>query len=494
MFDNILLSPDEAVRIGATSLTRYGRIFFPRTFRQASPVFHESIGTVLDNPDFRQVAIEVFRDGAKTTLIRTLISRRIAYGITRTGLIVSASQYHSIMTLRWIKRQIEHNKTWTQIFKLRKGSKWSDDHIEIIHGKFEHPVTLLALGITGQLRGYNIDDYRPDLIICDDTSTDEAANSAGQRKKEQNLVFGALLNSLAPESEAPNAKAIILDTPKSKFDLIESCESDPAWKFFRFGIFDEAGESRWPERYPTATLLQAKEHAVKAGRLTIWLREKECKVVSEETASFMESQLMYWETLPDYATYLIAIDPASSDSPKADDNVVAVLALKKGNVYLVEYQAATGQNPEMVTTAVFEYARRFRPIGCVVESIAYQRTLAWYLEKELRKARIPLPVFKRQDRRSKPDRIVQAIGGYVAYQRLYVRRSHAKFLEQYIEFSPLAEIHDDVLDAVSIGIDWAEDRGLDSILEGESRRIPEGEDDEDEYDGEARRLTFRNAP
>ena len=488
MSENLLaISPKEAVALGATSLTRYGRLFFPKTFRQVSPVFHEEIGQVFDNPDLRNVAIEVFRDGAKTTLVRTLLSRRIAYGISRTILVVSASQGHSILTLRWIKRQVEHNRLWTETFGLKKGSKWSDDHCEIHHKAFDTPITILALGITGQLRGYNIDDHRPDLIICDDTSTDEAANSPGQRAKELNLVFGALLNSLAPKSEAPYAKAIILDTPKSKFDLIEGCEDDPEWKFIRYGVFDQNGESRWPQRYPTEELVRAKQAAIKVGRLSIWMKEKECKIISTELASFKIENLVYWETLPERCTYLITIDPASSEEETADDNVVAVLAFHKDKVYLVDYKAEIGQDPEMVKATVFEFARRWRPLGVAVESIAYQRVLAWYLEKAMREQRLYLPIYKIQDRRRKADRIIQALGETSGYQRLLCQPQHTKFVEQYTEYSPVAKMHDDVLDAVAMGITWADNQGMDEWIEGEYSEV------EDEEEG-GKALGFRSAP
>ena len=480
----LILTPQEAIRIGATSLTRYGRIFFPKTMRQSSPDFHDEIGKALNSRDHRNVAVEVFRDGAKTTLLRVFTSQRIAYGISRTILFVSASQGHSIMSLRWIKRQVEHNRKWSETFKLRKGSKWSDDHVEIMHGIEEEPITLLALGVTGQLRGYNIDDRRPDLIICDDTSTDEASGSADQRNKQVNLVFGALFNSLAPASEAPDAKAIILDTPKSKFDLIESCEDDPTWKFFRFGVFDAQGESRWPERYPTKELRLAKEAAAKVGRIAIWMREKECKVISEELSSFRQDNLKYWDTLPERSTYIIAIDPASSDSPEADDNVVAVLALHRDEVYIVDYKAAIGQDPEMVLATVFEFVRKWRPLGIVVESIAYQRVLAWYIEKGMREQRCYVPVYKVQDKRRKSDRIVQALGETSGYQRLFCLSTHTKFIEQFVEYSPVAKMHDDVLDAVAMGITWGETQGVSDWIEGEFST----EDDE------LPKLNFRSAP
>lgn len=482
--NQVAISPREAVMVGATSLTRYGRIFFPKTMRQESPAFHDQIGQELYDPANRQIAIEVFRDGAKTTLLRVYLSQRIAYNISRTIMVVSASQGHSILTLRWIKRQVEHNPFWRDTFRLRKGAKWSDDHIEIWNEVTDTPITVVALGITGQLRGFNIDDYRPDLILCDDTSTDEASGSAEQRRKESNLFFGALINSLSPRSESPDAKIVLLDTPKNKFDLIETCQNDPAWKGIRFGIFDERGKSRWESRYPTEELLKVKEDYIRSGRLAVWMREKECKVISEETASFRSDSLVYWEVLPDQVTFVISIDPASSDSKEADDNVVAVLGFSKDNVYLVDYVAETGQTPEMVAKSVFEFIRRYRPLGIVVEAIAYQRVLAWYLETQMREKRVYVPVYQVQDRRRKSDRIVQALGETSGYGRLFCKSSHTKFIEQFTEYSPLSGNHDDVVDAVAMGITWGQNQAIGDWIEGEAVEVDEAPP----------QLNFRNAP
>lgn len=483
---SVAISQREAVMLGATSLPRYGRLFFPKTFRQDSPDFHEEIGRELYNPANRQIAIEVFRDGAKTTLLRVYLSQRIAYQISRTIMVVSASQGHSILTLRWIKRQVEHNKYWANTFQLRKGAKWSDDHIEIWHGVSDMPITIVALGITGQLRGFNIDDYRPDLILCDDTSTDEASGSAEQRRKEINLFFGALINSLSPRSESPDAKIVLLDTPKNKFDLIETCQKDPDWKGIRYGILDDKGKSRWESRYPTEELLKAKEAYIRTGRLALWMREKECKVISEELASFKEGNLNYWDVLPDRMTFVIAIDPASSENKDADDNVVAVLGFHKDDVYLIEYTAEIGQTPEMVTKTVFEYIRRYRPLGVAVESISYQRVLAWYIETQMREKRVYVPVYQIQDRRKKSDRIVQALGEVSGYGRLYCKTSHTKFIEQWTEYSPLSGNHDDVLDAVAMGITWGQKQSIGDWIDGEASQV----DDEDDLP----RLNFRRAP
>src|SRR3990170_9010726 len=86
MNDLVALSPQEAVELGASSLTKYGKLFFPRTFRQESPPFHADIGAALYSPA-RFNAFEIFRDGAKTSLLRVYASQRIAYAISRPHIL-----------------------------------------------------------------------------------------------------------------------------------------------------------------------------------------------------------------------------------------------------------------------------------------------------------------------------------------------------------------------------------------------------------------------
>jgi phage terminase large subunit-like protein len=190
--------------------------------------------------------------------------------------------------------------------------------------------------------------------------------------------------------------------------------------------------------------------------------------------------------LPEQMTTVLAIDPASSDSKDADDNVVAVLGFHRDNVYIVDYVAATGQTPEMVTKTVFEFVRRYRPLGVVVESIGYQRVLAWFLEKSMREQKVFLPVYQVQDKRRKADRIVQALGGLSAYGKLRCLPKHLKFLEQFTEYSPTYGGHDDVLDAVAMGITWGNNQSAGDWLEGDYTEVP----DEDEFP----KLKFRAAP
>lgn len=477
----------ELVMLGAQSLDNFGKLFFPKTFRQDSPDFHKAIGQDLYS-NARYNAFEIFRDGAKTSLLRVFTAQRIGYAISRTIMYVSGSQQHAAMSVRWLRRQIMFNKTYAGAFDLRKGEKWTDEHCEVYHGVEETPITLLAMGITGNIRGFNPDDYRPDLIIVDDILTEENCATEEQRKKIEALLFGALLNSLAPETDSPHAKAVFLQTPLHKEDAIEKCLRDPQWNGRRFGVFDEKGESRWPSRWPTEVIRREKEASIARGQLHIWMREKECKVVNSEGKTFDAGKLKFWDDLPPNMIRVISIDPASSDGAKADDNVVMCVGFAGPDVYVMKYEAETGVMPDKTAVHFFNMMLEFRPLKAAVESIGFQRVLAWYLEQEMTKRRMFLPVEKIQDRRKKSDRIIQALSGILNFGHLWVHKSMTKLISQLDDYDPLdTSQHDDLLDALAMAImsvnPYMRDAG---VIEGEFEVLL----DESEY----KQLSFGGCP
>lgn len=477
------ISPSELVQLCAVDNRLYEKTFFGRTVRQEAPDFHYRIDEALAS-DARYVALMIHRDGAKTSKFRMFVSKRIAYGLTRTGLLVSNSQNHSIKTLDWIKRQVEFNTLWASTFRLQKGAKWSSDEIEIIHGIDEYPIHILALGITGQLRGFNIDDYRPDFIGADDIDNEESAGSMEQIKKTSNLFHGALAKSLAPRSEAPHAKMVLMQTPIAPGDTISVCLTDPQWLTLKFGCFDEHGKSRWPERYPTEELLADKAAHIRRGQLALWMREKECELVPEGGASFSLENLKYYELLPENPVYLIAVDPASSESKTADEQVAALLAFWRRNIYLVDYTAERGEKPEVIATTIIQWSHRFKLLGIWIETIGYQRVLKDFVEKAMRDARRYTPVHAVQDRRRKSDRIIQAIGGATGYGRLHIKPEQHRFIAQYTGYSPTSPDHDDILDAVSMGIHAGDELHIEDWIEGEY----------EELDSSYKQLEFRSCP
>lgn len=485
----IAIDPREARKLGAASLISYGKIFFPRSFRQKSPEMHEAIGRALYGPS-RFNAFECFRDSGKTTLLRVFTSQRIAYAISRVIMYVSVSQKHASFSLRWLKRQIEHNTKWTQTFGLKKGDKWTDEHLEIWHETAQCYITVIAAGVTGQIRGFNLDDFRPDLIIIDDVLDDENTKTPDQRAKIEELLFGALLNSLAPQAECPFAKAVFLQTPFHRADAIEKCMRDPEWNPIRFSCFNEKGESRWPERYPVEVLQKAKEAAIRRGQFRLWMREKECQIVSGEEKSIDVTRFKIIDVLPESMDVIIAIDPASSDAPTADDHAIGAIGFKGVDVYILDYRIAKGVMPDKAANDFFQLLTLYpNTRKAAVETISYQRVLKWYLEQEMIKRRQFVTIDAIQDKRSKADRIMQAIPGYVNWGHFWVRAGMTELVTQADDYDPeVRDQPDDLLDMIATAIisyNPALRSNSDDELEGEYRRV-----EEEEYP----RLNYGGAP
>jgi len=468
------LSPKELIELAAVDSVFYSRTFFPQTFRQQSPLFHREIWNLLDSPEYQYIGLEVFRGGAKTTLARANISKRIAYGISRVILPVSASLAHASRTIRWLKKQVETNARWTSTFRLRKGAKWTDEEIEIVNETAECSIYVLAVGITGQIRGVNLEDYRPDFILADDPCDEENSGTDEQRKKTAALFFGALAPGLAPRSEQPFSKMALLQTSLDKEDLINTAHKDPQWRTVRFPILAEGPDkqivSAWPDRWSTKELLANKEAYTRRSQLHLWLREFECTVTSPEDAPLKAEWLKFYQAEPEGGVVYIGIDPAISSNKDAHKFAIVVIKVRGPDVYLLDHFSQVGVNPEQAWNQFLIFALKYRPYQVAVESIAYQKALAFYFREKMKAAGTFWPVIEYQDRRKKRDRILQAYTGRATEGHFYVKESDHEFISAWTSWRVSQD--SDLLDAGAIALSSASNLLLVSGYDGEDIASP----------------------
>lgn len=462
-----LLPLDEAVQLAAADSIFYSHYFFRQTVRQGSPPFHRMMWNVLESPHKRFVNFRSFRGSAKTTLLRLFASKRIAYGISRTILVVGLSEEKAAETIDWIASQVEYNTEWATVFKLVKGKKWTQTDLEIEHRGYGHTVRIKALGITGSVRGVNIKDYRPDLILVDDPCDDENTATPEQREKMARLFFGALKESLVPFTEDPSAKMALAQTPLATDDLTDLCAKSPEFFTVTIGCLtdDDFGsencQSAWPERWSKETLVDEYTAACQINLASVWWREKMCRIVARETSAFKAEWLAdnFWIVLPPQARYVIAIDPAPvrteiarARDVQTDLQAVLVKAYWKNHRYIVDYTTARDEDPDMVSRSIDRFARKYPIIRAGVEDVAYQRTLKWFLEREMKAGRckslhvIEIPT--KQLSKDKYTRILQAHSGPGSQGLMHCHASHSEFITQWNDYPNVK--FKDLLDASAI--------------------------------------------
>lgn len=459
--DQLLSLPRaELLKLCAADGIFYSRTFFPKTFRQQGPTWERDFWTKLDTPEYDFFAAEVFRGGAKTTRARSAISRRIAYGLTRNTLCVCISESMATHTLAWLRKQIETNTYWTETYGLRKGKKWTDDWISIINEPFDMEINVLAKGMTSGLRGLNLDDWRPDFIYCDDICNEENTATEDQRTKTNDLIFGALVPSLAPKSEAPTRKFVLTNTGLNADDAVNRAHKDPTFLTVKYPKLEEVHgvlQSTWEVRFPTPEAIQEREDYTARNQYHIYLREYGCKIISRETAPLDPDRLRKYEILPQGLILATALDPATKalEASKAKKlhktaGVTFGMDPRTGNVYLVDYLAQRNMDPDEIWVWLAGNYRNIRPRHIGAETVAFQKMLKWYLEKQMQKDRLYFAIKNIDDRRSKPVRIIQAYSGLAAQGKLFIHANHTEFLQEYTDWTEGKDV--DLLDAGAMAI------------------------------------------
>lgn len=459
----------------------YNSTFFPETCRQRSAAFHQEIDNALWG-GHRKVGIKVFRDGAKTSRVRMFMSKRIAYGISRTILYISKGESYAEATISWLKHQVENNTKWAVFYGIVKGSTWTATEIEVINVPLGIKIYVKAVGIHGQVRGFNVLDYRPDLIVCDDIEDEKTVNTSEQIAKHTALLFGSVMRSLASPVDNPDAMIVIIQTPLDSQDAIESAFRDPTWFCVAASCFvvDKEGkyvldangniQSSWPDKWPVDYLLAEKESYISRNILSLWLKEMEVTVTSPETCAFQQEWLQYYDVLPaDFDELVVSIDPASSELSTADFHVTGLVGKKNNNALIIGYDSNRGIDIEQSTAKFFDWlqmARRLANrktnirVGC--EITGYQRQLKRAIDKEMAKRGDYAYIEPINDKRSKVDRITQAIRPVASNRALYCNKAHTKFIEQYSRYPQVP--HDDEIDQVAIAVDMLNLSGAGGVL------------------------------
>jgi len=463
----VTLKIDELVKLAAVDNNLFARSFFPRAARMDSPPAHTTMWNALDNPLARYLNLRCFRGSAKTTICRMWTAKRVAYSLSKTVLYIGASEGHATRTIQWLRSAVDRNRFFAGTFGLIPGKKWTDTEIEILNTVTGETTWIMGVGITGNIRGINFEDFRPDLIVLDDVVTDENALTEEAREKLINLILGAVKGSLASPNEFPNAKMAMLQTPIHPKDASGMALQDeqfvsvivPCWTPETFHLPVHQQISAWESMFPTEQLRADKRAAIKRNKLSVFAREMECKIMRVENTAFLLPWLkMYTGEAPKFATKVLAIDPVPPPSERQismnlmgkDYEAHTVWGRSKGNYYLYDYTKNRGHEPEWSVANALSLAQTHKVSGIVVEMVNYQRVLKNLLEAEMRKRRVWFPIFKAEAVQNKYMRITGAFSQPASQGQIYVHENHTDFIEDFGAYPGVD--HDDLLDSSASAI------------------------------------------
>lgn len=176
---------------------------------------------------------------------------------------------------------------------------------------------LIAVGYGGPLVGFGIDG----VAFCDDLYRNrEESESAATRASVESWFTGSLMTRIQG-----GGSVIVCSTRWSPRDLV-GVLIEQGWPYTVVGALDEAGESIWPELWPTDVLLRRMQEVGPYDWASLYMgmpRPKGGAVFEGEPTYYAFEDL----DLRHSAIYL-ACDPAATPHDRADHSVILVGAVR----------------------------------------------------------------------------------------------------------------------------------------------------------------------
>jgi len=166
----------------------------------------------------------------------------------------------------------------------------------------------------------------------------------------------------------------------------------------------------------------------------------------------------YFENPPRNLMVYTTVDPAGDpEDSKGDPDYNVVMTCGKhmytGRIYVLEYFRAKC-NPGDLIHAIFRHVKKYKPIKVMIEAVAYQKALQYFVRERMKKERLYFSVEGIiHNRRSKNSRI-SGLQPVFASGNIFLREHHKELESELLAF-PLGK-NDDLADALSMQLGlWA---------------------------------------
>lgn len=216
------------------------------------------------------------------------------------------------------------------------------------------------------------------------------------------------------------------------------------WKAVYFGIYDEQGESRFPQKLSKETL----EGFKRAQGSYVFANQYLNEIIPAELQTFKKEWFKYYSQLPKRKNTFIFIDPALSEADTSDYTGIVVVRTDAKNDWYVEYARRHRLSPTELVQFVFELHTQYQPQVIGIEEVAYQKALLYFLSEEMRRRKQIMPItgIKYPPTKSKQQRILSLVPRF-EWNHIFLNQGLTDLELELLQF-PRGS-HDDLIDALA---------------------------------------------
>lgn len=213
-------------------------------------------------------------------------------------------------------------------------------------------------------------------------------------------------------------------------------------------VYDKAerddGTLFFPERLTTEFLKEQK----KVLGVYLYANQYQNEILPAGDQDFKQAWLKYFDTIPINHYTFAFVDPAISQQNTADYTAYVVVHVDSLGFWYVEAAKRQRINATDTISLLFEINERYKPMAIGLEIVAYQQSLLHFLDEEMRRRGVVIPVtgIRRGPEKSKEQRILSLVPRY-EWGRILHTRGLDDLEDEYAKF-PRSR-HDDLLDALA---------------------------------------------
>lgn len=374
-------SAQEIQSLAKVSLDFLAGMAMPTIFKFFYPPVFISVWTWLTSyatkfRDFSQLALGLPRGFGKTTLIKLFVLWCILFTDKKFILVISSTATLAENFLSDVVDMLDEPNIKKVFGDWRLGLEKDTQSIKKF-GFRGRNIILAGLGAGTSLRGLNLKNERPDVMVFEDIQTRECADSAVQSDTLERWMIGTAMKAKSPTG---CLFIFVANMYPTKHSMLRKLKTNSSWtKFIAGGILHD-GSSLWEDLQPIKQLEAEFKNDLEMGHPEIFYAE----VLNDENASSnhlidlsLLPQLPYGEGDLHQGSFII-IDPSGA---KQNSDRVAIGYFEVYDSYpvlvsLVNERLSPG---DTITSALrIALERNCRLIA--IESVAYQSTLAYWFQ------------------------------------------------------------------------------------------------------------------
>lgn len=384
---------------------------------------------------FPNMALGLPRGFGKTTLVKLFVLYCILFTNRKFILVLSATEKHAANILRDVGAMLDEPNIKTTFGDWRLGMQQDTMTLKVF-GFRGRTIILAGIGAGGSVRGLNVDNARPDVMIFEDVQTREAADSEKVSGDLEDWMTGTAQKAKSPKGCMTLFIANMYPTPHS---LLKKLKRNKYWAKFICGGILEDGTSLWEELQPIKQLLEEYLKDSESGKAHIFHAE----VLNDENASL--NNLVDFSKLKDYPYEdsdihqgnFIVVDP-SNDKANSDAVTTTYFEVMDGLPVAREIDEGSYSPGESIMVSI-RLALKWNCSLVVLEANAYQYSLKYWSEFTCRQMGIEginfVPIYS--GKTSKNSRILTWFKSYIAGEAYVHPSCRAQVHMQILGFNPL---------------------------------------------------------